>query len=293
MALRDWLFIFVLGIGWGGSFFLNEILLLELGPIWIACLRIAFGALFCWGYLAMRGKGMWPDLRTAGALFVLGLFYYSLPFFIYPQGQAYITAGASGIINAMTPIAVVIVSHFWPGGEKATLLKSGGVALGFVGIVILALPKIGSGSEFWALIFTLLAPLCYAIALNHLRRLSHLPRVPLTAWSLTFGSLLLVPVAFLAEGTPHITAPATWAALAFIGLILTGLFFIIMFGLVARVGATAASTVTFIAPISAVFLGATFLGEVVTHAQIGGMAAIFAGLILIDGRLIRSLGRKA
>ncbi|NHX28150.1 EamA/RhaT family transporter, partial [Escherichia coli] len=48
MPLRYWLLIFVLGMGWGASFFLNAILLRELGPLSVSMLRIALGALGCW-----------------------------------------------------------------------------------------------------------------------------------------------------------------------------------------------------------------------------------------------------
>ena len=96
----------------------------------------------CWLWLGLRGQARLVPVTVIGHLVVFGLLQYGLPLTIFPLSQQYITSSAAGIINAMTPIMVVLVSHFWPGGERATLLKSFGVASGFFGIVLLAVPSL-------------------------------------------------------------------------------------------------------------------------------------------------------
>lgn len=292
MTLRYWLVIFLLGMGWGSSFFFNEILLRELGPITVGLGRVAMGALGCWIWLLMRRKP-WAVPRAALVqLGVFGLFQYAIPLTIYPVMQQFITSSAAGIVNAITPIMVVLVSHVWPGGERATPAKTAGVVFGFLGIVVMTIPSFqGQGaSNPWALIATVSAPLCYGVALNLLRRMDAMDRTVLTAWSLSFGALLIAPLALWAEGTPAITRTETWGALAFIGFVLTSASFIILFWLIPIVGGTTASTITFIAPISAVLLGVLVLSEEVGVFHIAGMALIFAGLLFIDGRLMRRVG---
>ena len=185
----------------------------------------------------------------------------------------------------MTPIMVVIVSQVWPGGERAAWIKSIGVALGFVGIVVLVSPAFaGQGtSNPWALLATMAAPLCYGIALNLMRRFDGMDRTVLTAWSLMLGTAILVPVALGREGMPVITLAQTWVALAILGGVLTAGAFILLFWLIPRVGGTTASTITLIAPISAVLLGAWLLGEVVTAPQLTGMGIILTGLLFVEG----------
>jgi len=289
MTLRYWLVIFLLGMGWGSSFFFNEILLRELGPISVGLGRVGMGAVGCWIWLFAR-RTPWAVPRAAfGQLAVFGAVQYAIPLTIYPVMQQFITSSAAGIVNAITPIMVVLVSHVWPAGERATPLKSVGVVFGFLGIVVMTVPSFqGQGaSNPWALIATMAAPLCYGVALNLLRRMDAMDRTVLTAWSLTFGALLIAPLALWAEGAPVITMAETWRALVIIGFVLTSASFIVLFWLIPIVGGTTASTITFIAPISAVLLGVLVLNEDIGIFHIAGMALIFAGLLFIDGRLMR------
>lgn len=289
MPLRYWAIILVLAAGWGSSFFLNEILLRELHPLWVGAGRVTTGALGCWLWLGLRGQARLVPVSVIGHLVVFGLLQYGLPLTIFPLSQQYITSSAAGIINAMTPIMVVLVSHFWPGGERATLLKSFGVASGFFGIVLLAVPSLQGGGESapLALAFALLAPLSYGLALNYLRIFDGMDRTVLTAWALLVGASVMVPIAATATGAPQISQAETWVALGVIGFVLTAAAFIILFWLIPKVGGTAASTVTFIAPVAALLLGVLVLEETVLPIQYAGLAAIFGGLVFIDGRLFR------
>jgi drug/metabolite transporter (DMT)-like permease len=292
MPFRYWVLIFVLGIGWGSSMFFNEILLRELGPLQTAFGRVGLGAVGCWLWLLAIGKRtpVSADFLRNAAIF--GMLQYAAPLTIFPAAQQFITSGEAGVVNATTPIMVVIFSHFWPGGEKATLTRSLGVLCGFAGIVVLALPALRAGAEgeFGGLLFCLLAPACYGIAVNWFRRLRGHDATGITAWSLLFGAIILLPVAGVFEGVPVIRHGATWAALLFIGFALTSAAFILLFWLLPRIGATRTSTITFITPVSAVLLGAAFLGERLLPEHFVGMAAIFAGLLLIDGALLRRFG---
>ncbi|MEL7343987.1 MAG: DMT family transporter, partial [Pseudomonadota bacterium] len=246
----------------------------------------------CWAFVVVTGRKARLPIGVLGQIAVLGLAMFALPFLIYPIGQTYITSGAAGIINAMTPIMVVIMSHFWPGGERATVLKSMGVACGFAGIVVLAAPALGEGSRLFGILFTVLAPVCYAFALNWVRRLAGIDQRVMLTWGLTFATLFAAPVALIFEGAPAaLSRDAVLATLA-IGPVLTSAAFILFYWLLPRVGATSLSSLTFIAPVSALLLAAFVLGEEMKSSYFVGMAAIFAGLLLIDGRIVRALRRE-
>ncbi len=291
MPVRYWLLIFVLGIGWGSSFFFNEILLRELGPMGVSMGRVGFGAAGCWIWLLLRRKPLGVPLASLWILGIFGLFQYAIPLTVFPITQQFITSSAAGIVNATTPIMVVIVSHFWPGGEQANLRKSIGVGFGFLGILIVASPSFqGQGeSNPWALLATLAAPLCYGIALNLVRRMDEMNRTLMTAWSLTLGTILVAPIALWVEGVPQISQHETWAALLIIGFVLTAGAFILLFWLIPRVGGTTASTITYITPISAILLGVLFLQEQLFIEQLIGAATILFGLVIVDGRLVHKV----
>jgi drug/metabolite transporter (DMT)-like permease len=291
MAIRDWFWLILLGTIWGTSFLFNAILIREIGPLWVSALRVGIGALGCWVvFLALR-KLLPRDLRLYGGFFILGVVGYAIPFALFPLSQQHLASGVAAIINALTPITTVIVSHFWPGGEKATWLKSFGIIAGFSGAAILALPALQAGgtSQLWAIGVCLLATLCYAVTLNYTRRFSKIEPTTIATLALSGAAVAAVAAALLFEGTPVITRAETWGAALGIGLLATTFAFLIMYRVLPRVGATNFTTVTFIAPVSAIILGVSILGEQVRIEHIAGMLCIFVGLLLIDGRIVRRL----
>lgn len=294
MTLRDWFWVVLVGSIWGCSFLFNAVLIRELGPIWVSAGRVGIAALACWLFFALQRKSLPRDPVLIGKLMLLGMFSYALPFTLFPLGQAHIPSGVTAIINALTPVTTVLVSQFWPGGERTTLLKSLGMLAGFSGAAILALPALqaGGGAQLWAILICLMATFVYAVALNLNRSFKAHDPTMLATLSLTGAALGAVPVAFLVEGVPVITHAETWAALLALALVSTAFTFQVMWRLLPRIGATNFAVNTFISPVAAILLGTLILHERLLPTHFLGMAAIFLGLLLIDGRLFRRL-RKA
>jgi drug/metabolite transporter (DMT)-like permease len=274
-------------MSFGSAMFFNEIMLRDMAPYYVALGRVGPAALASWAFLLLTGRDWRAGFKHFGALAVLGGVFFWLPMAAFPIGQQYIESGLAGIINAMTPVFTVIVSHFWPGGERATRLKTLGVLTGFVGIFLLTLPSLGGdeGNRLFGISITLLAPLGFAVGLNWVGRIRDLDTITTTTWAFSFAAIFLLATALIFEDTPSVVRPSTWAAIVFSGVILTGLLFQIGFVVLPRAGATKTSTLTFIAPITALILGSWLLSERLQSAHFFGMAVIFLGLFLIDGRL--------
>ena len=289
MPDRDWIIIITLGFLWGTSFFFNEVLLREMGPLGVSFARVAMAAVFCWIWLFATRCSPRVEMRLMPQFAFLGVMMFAVPFAVYPIGQQYVASGIAGIVNALTPVMVVIVSRFWPGGERATLLKSLGVLAGFLGISLLTVRAFASQeqSQVWGTLLIVLAPVSYAIAMNYIRRLYSINVTVVLAWSFSFATLFMLPITGFIEGLPTSLSLVTWAAIAFLGCILTGASFLVAFRILPRAGATKTSTVTFIAPVSAVLIGYFVLQEELGVLHFAGMGAIFLGLLLIDGRLFK------
>jgi drug/metabolite transporter (DMT)-like permease len=194
----------------------------------------------------------------------------------------------------MTPAAIVVVSHMWPGGERATVKKRWGVAFGVAGIAFLATRGAETASSDPRFVLLALgAPASYAIALNFVRLFRGIDPVVLTAWAMTGGSLAIAPFAVAVDGLPAAPDATGLAALLVVGLGLTSVTFIVMYSILPHVGATNLSLVTFVAPISATVVGALGFGEVIGLGHLLGMAMILAGLVTIDGRITSRLVRCA
>jgi len=287
MSMRDWFWIVLLGAIWGCSFVFNAVLIREIGPVWVTTLRVSIGALGCWLVLLALRKPVPRDPRLWLQLGALGVLSYAIPFALFPLAQAHLASGIAAIINALTPMVTALISHFWIGGEKASPMKFTGVGIGFAGAVLLVLPALTSGgsSQLWAVAACLGATLCYALSLNITRSFKHIEPTAFASIALTGAAVIAIPTAFLTEGVPVMTRPETYGAALAIGLLSTAFTFQIMYRILPRVGATNFATTTFIAPISALVIGVTVLGETILPIQLLGMLVIFFGLLFIDGRI--------
>jgi drug/metabolite transporter (DMT)-like permease len=290
MSLRYWLIVLSIGAAFGASFALNEVLLTAFGPLTVSFLRIGVGAVGCWVWILVTGRRARIPAGLLVTVAVFGVFQFAAPFAILPLAQQHISSSTAGIANAMTPVATVLVSHLWPGGERATIRKLGGVAFGICGIIVLTSRGAGNGgAEPAYVLLALCAPLCYATALNIARRFAGFDPVVVTAWAMTWAALVIAPIAITSDGMPAVPGAATLGALVAIGIGLTSAAFIAMYSILPVVGATNLSLVTFVAPFSATLIGVLAFGDALGAEHFGGMGLILAGLLTIDGRLIRAV----
>ena len=290
MTLTNWTILVALGTVFGASFGFNEILLSAYGPLTVSAVRVGLGAIGCWVWVAATGRRVRLVDASLGAIGAFGIFQYAAPFALLPMAQQHITSSAAGIANAMTPVAVVVISHLWPGGERATMSKMAGVGLGVIGMTVLTTHgnTAGESDRYWLLVAAL-APVCYGVALNLVRRLRNVDPVVMTACAMTGGAFAILPIALAAEGLPQMPGWQLASAFAVIGFGLTSAAFLIMYSILPKVGATNLSLVTLVAPVSATLIGAGFFGEHLSADHMIGMALILMALIAIDGRIYHAM----
>lgn len=293
MKLQYWLLIILLGAVWGCSFLFNAVLIREISPLWVSAGRVTIGAAICWLVFFAARKKLPTDPSLYWQFLILGILNYAIPFALFPFAEQTVASSIVGVINGMTPMTTVIVSQLWPGGEKASWNKVVGVAIGFAGAVILALPSLGVGAsaQVIGLLAAFVATCCYALTLNYARRFSKVEPYAVASASLTGAALISVPIALFFSGIPVITRPETWGSLFGISVFSTSFSFLLVYWLLPRVGATNLSLNTFITPISAILLGVLVLHERFEMIHILGIIVIFLGLVFIDGRLVKGWRR--
>ena len=294
MTLRHWLLLVFISLLWGGSFFFNAILIQSVGPWTLTAGRVTIGAAGVAVYAAMQGLHIPTDTNRWLFYLLLGAISYALPFTAIAWGQQQITGGMASIINALNPMTMLVVTHYWPGGEKATRLKFMGILIGFCGVVILTLPKIRAGAmaEVLAYLAVFSASILYATGFNLVRKLKDDPPVLTALGSLSGAAILSLIMAFFIEGVPQNIDQNVVLAFLGIGLVSTSLAFSIMYYLLPKIGLVNFSMVTFMVPISAILLGTSFLAEKIQAIQLLGMMVIFLGLLFIDGRFLRRFSRR-
>lgn len=272
---------------WGSSFLFTRLGTVEFGALPTAGVRVAIASLFLLPLLLWRGLG--PQLaRHWPRVFLVGLLNSGIPFACFAYALLSISTGLSSILNATVPLFGAVVAWIWlkdrPHGWRTL-----GLAIGFVGVAMLAWDKASfkpdaSGlSSGWAVLACLLACLCYGIAASFTKKyLSGLPTLVTAAGSqlgATLG-LALPALWFWPRQTPSVTA---WLSLAWVGVVCTGVAYVLYFRLIERVGPARALTVTFVVPVFAVFYGALFLHETVNAWMLLCAAIIVCGTALAAG----------
>lgn len=288
----------VLSLLWGGSFFFIGIAVKELPTFTIMMLRVAIAAFTLNLVARFMGQSLPRDPRIWLAFLGMGLFNNVIPQTLIVWGQTQIPSGLASILNATTPLFGVLVAHAFTSDEKMTANKLAGVTVGFMGVAIMIGPAAlnGLGSHVWAQLAVLLASVFYAISGVFGRRFKRMGVQPMmtATGQLTASTLMLTPLALLVDHSWTLASPSlvTWAAIAGLALLSTALAYLLFFRILASSGATNIMLVTFLIPISAVFLGSLFLGEQLEVKHFIGMACIAAGLAAIDGRLLRLFTRR-
>ncbi len=295
MGLREWGLIFILSILWGGSFFFVGVAVKDMTPLTIVSGRVGFAAIILLGYIYLRGGKMPFSPGLWGAFLIMGALNNLIPFSLIVWGQTHIESSLASILNATTPIFSVILAHFLTREEKLTINRITGILIGWLGVAALigieALQ--GFGVEVLGQIAVLGAALSYAFAAIYGRRFKKLDPAVVATGMLCGSTVMIIPLTLYIEQPWHLAPGCTSLAAVFgLAAISTSLAYIIYFQVLATAGATNILLVTFLIPVSAIILGMLVLGERPGWNAFVGMGLIFAGLIAIDGRLVKRLKSK-
>jgi len=290
MGPLEWLLLIVLSILWGGSFFFNKLTVAEWPPFAVVQVRVGLAALALLLVVRIAGQSMAVGRELWLAFFGMGLLNNLIPFSLFLWGQQQIASGLASILNATTPIFAVLVMHCF-GNEKATGLKLGGVLAGLVGVAVLMGPDAigGLGSNLAAQLACILAAVSYAFSGLLGRRFRGVSPLVAATGQLSASTLMMLPIVFVMHPPWTLPVPSHQAVLALAGLALisTALAYLLFFRIMRTAGPSNVMLVTFLIPVSAILLGSGLLGEALLPRHFVGMAAIFVGLALIDGRLFR------
>jgi drug/metabolite transporter (DMT)-like permease len=294
MSARNWGLLLLLALLWGSSFFFYKLLVAVLPPVTVVLGRVGIAAIAMNLALLTQGIVMPRSPRLWARFALLGLLNTAIPFVLIAWGETRITSGMASILNATTPIFMVAVAHVGTDDEKLSLGKIAGIVLGIIGVVVLVGPEAFAGARYlWGALAVVGASCAYGFGGVYSRRFKDLPPLQAATGQITGGALLLLPLSLIVDHPWTLPMPGwhVWASLLAIALVNTALAYFVYFKMVASVGVTYISLVTFLIPIIALMLGAVFLNESVTAQALSGMAIIALGLAAIDGRLLR-LGRR-
>jgi len=282
---KPWAFDFILlAAVWGASFLFMRFGVVEFGPFATAGVRVAIASAFLLPFLLY--KGLRPSLLLNWKhVFFVGVLNSAIPFVCFSFALLSITTGLSSMLNATVPLFGALVAWFWL-HDKPTRTSTLGLLVGFIGAAMLAWDQAGvkagaSGiAPVWAVLAGLLACACYAVSASYTRRfLADVPPLVIATGS-QIGAMLSLTLPALWFRPQQMPSVSAWTALLAVGVVSSGIAYILFFRLIANAGPSRALSVTYVVPVFAVIYGLFFLGERVTPWMLVCGAVIVTGTAL-------------
>jgi drug/metabolite transporter (DMT)-like permease len=270
---------------WGMSFVFYRVGAPLMGPVLFVFMRVGIGAAALIMTFSAIGKmrTTWSSIRNKWKDYVvMATLNAALPFALIATGELTLSAGFASIMNATSPIFSAIIGALVLGHSMSPKLALG-LFLGMAGVVIV----VGAGTialtsaTILATCFFLAAAFSYAMgALYTAHRLKGEDPFAHSLGMMMFAALIVLPVGATEIPTATFSTIAIVAA-AGIGLMCTGLAYLIYFHILGTAGPTRALSVTFLTPIFGVLWGNILLQEEVKLGMILGLALVLVGVGLV------------
>lgn len=293
----SWGMVATLGLVWGATFLFIELALEGITPFWLAAGRIGFAALLAVAIWQLRGGRLFLTEDTAWrALAVSGLFNSAVPFMLLSWGQQTVTSGFAGVSMASGALIMLPLAHVFVPGERITPRRTIGMLVGFGGVAVLlggqAFASSGDPMEAYGRLACFGAAGCYAVSSVLVRRLPPIDPFGLAAMALVFGSMLVIPAAFVVEGPPPLPDTRTLWIVALLGLIPTAGANMLRILVIRSAGPVFMSLVSYQVPMWSVILGIVVLGEPFKVQLLLAMGLILLGVLISQWGALNRLFRR-
>ncbi len=285
----DWALFLLLGFAWGSSYLFIKIgVEAGLPPLTLVMLRLLIGLGLLAGVVALAREPLPREPRVYGHLAVLGAVSIAIPFSLITWAEQSVDSTLASILAAAIPLFVMVFAAFVLRDERLTGLRAAGLALGFGGVAILVGfdPTALASGDIGAKLALLGATVSYAAGGVYAKRFVHglRPMIP-ALLQVAFAFAMLTVAAFTFERPLEARfTPESVLAVVWLGLLGSGLAYLLFFRLLGRWGATRTSLVAYVLPVVGIALGATVLREPVDASLLLGAALVIAGIALVNAR---------
>lgn len=276
-SATDWSLFLGIGLIWGASFLLIEIALRSFEPGLVTWLRAGFGALT----LALLPGARRPiDPVDRPRVLAVAALWVAIPWTLFPLAQQYVTSAVAGMLNGSLPIMAAVVAAVML-RRLPRPLQIAGLLIGAVGVAAIALTAAGEGSsQALGVLMILGAVICYAFAVNIVLPLQQrYGSVTTMARVLAYAAIMTAPFGLWSVPGSTFTRSAL-GAMVILGVLGSGVAFVMMARLVGHVGATRAAFAIYLVPVVSMILGAVILDERITSLDIVGMAMVIVGALI-------------
>ena len=280
---NDYIVLFALGALWGSSFGAIKIALHEVTPLTVMSVRILLAGAALLLLIRVRKTPFPRGIQNWIKIGWMALFGTLIPFFLVPWGQLQIDSSLAAILMAVNPLFALTLGHFFSDHESFTLRQLLAMLVGFSGILLVfgenAISSING--NIWAQLAVIGAGLCYTISGVIVSRVRGASADSVSASIFICSSVIVFPLWMILEQpwSLHFETESL-LALTHLGLVSTGMAFLMRYYIILRAGAVFLSYVAFIIPMFGILFGILFLGETISANTMGAVVLILSGVFL-------------
>jgi len=282
LSKRGWLLFTAMGVIWGIPYLLIKVAVDELSPSTLVLARTALATVILLPVALARGR--LPEvLRSWRPVVAFAVVEIMAPWLLLGVAEQHLSSSLTGLLIAGVPLVGAVLAVVTRSDDRLDRRRVAGLLLGFAGVAALVGFEVGGG-DVGAVLAVAVVAVCYAVGPLILSRwLSHLPGLGVITMSLALTALVYLP---LGVAQAPSSWPSTKVVLAVCGLavVCTAVAFLVFFALIAEIGPTRSTVITYVNPAVAVLLGVTLLDESFTAATAVGFVLILAGSVLATRR---------
>ena len=281
-TIIDYSLLCFLALIWSSAFFNIKIATESFGPVTIAFLRVFLASIpliiLC-NYKKIKIEVFSKDWYWFA---LIGFVNLVIPFFFISYGIKAVQSNLAAILMSSTPLTSTILGHYFTKYEKFNLIKTIGVLIGFSGIVYLFSDNILiNENNFYSAIIILLGATGYVVGGVLTLKISNKKNENVTTSICIWASIILLPLTLIFE-QPWNSIPSTISVISviYLGLVSTGLAWLLRFSILKKNGLIFQSQVSFLIPIFGIVLGYIFLDELITPKIIVSVVLVLIGIYL-------------
>lgn len=280
----------LLALIWGSSFIFTKWAIELISPAQIVLLRVLFGFVPILIFALLSRALSWSHIRHLRHFLVLGLLVTPIYYCAYAIGISMLYSGVAGVLSGAIPVFSFICASIFLRQEKIGLSSVVGMLMGFLGVLLIAQPWT-SGPDDVSLLgvgYMLAGSLALGASFVYTRKFISPLNISSSALATYQTGIALIALMMLVDMngiTAILSDPTTfWGVVLGLGLLGTGVAFILYYIIVSQLGVLAASSVTYIPPVIALIIGWQFAGEPLTVIDLLALLCILGGVYLSQNK---------
>jgi len=285
----DWALFVALGLIWGTSYLFIKIGVETLPTFTLVASRLGIGLVFLAAVVAIAGERLPRDPKIYGHLLVMSVVNVALPFALITSAEQTVDSAVAAILNGGVPLFTIVIAALFLHDEPITVNRIAGLLVGYAGLILLVGRGLGSGFGDGAIsgeLALLASSASYAFGNVYARRNVRglRPMIP-ALFQVMFGFVITGTIALLTERPFEVEwTGRSIFAIAWLGILGSGVAYLVYFRLLKSWGATRTSMVAYLLPIVAIAAGVLVLREVVDAGMLVGTALVIGGVALVNSR---------